>query len=175
MGFNLQRDRLVYGLETDIQGAGINNSATVADPWGWGSSHSNAQLDWFGTFRGRLGLIPYQNWLVYITGGVAYGGIQTNLGQNFNFYNHNLTRSASRDDVYAGYVLGAGVEYGFGPAWSVKFEYQFMDLGTTRLNETASSCNNCTYMSSDLESKLSFNTVRVGINYHLVPQYVPLK
>ena len=77
MGFNLQRDRLVYGLETDIQGAGINDLATaVPDRYGFGSSHSNAELDWFGTFRGRLGLIPYQNWLVYMTAGVAYGGIQ---------------------------------------------------------------------------------------------------
>lgn len=178
IGFNLQRDRLVYGLEADIQGAGINGSATaVPDSYGFGSAHSNAELDWFGTFRGRLGLIPYQNWLVYMTAGVAFGGIQDSLGQNFNpysVYNHNLSGSVSRDDVYAGYVLGAGVEYGFGPAWSVKFEYQFMDLGVTRLHETASWCN-CTYISSDLESKLSFNTVRVGINYHLVPQYVPLK
>ena len=84
IGFNLQRDRLVYGLETDIQGAGINDSASCRGPMGMGISHSNAQLDWFGTFRGRLGLIPYQNWLVYMTAGVAYGGIQTNLGQNFD-------------------------------------------------------------------------------------------
>ena len=29
IGFNLQRDRLVYGLEADIQGADINGSATA--------------------------------------------------------------------------------------------------------------------------------------------------
>ncbi len=75
-----------------------------------------------------------------------------------------------------GYVLGAGLEYGISPAWSVKFEYQYMDLGFTRL--TLDGHNNrdlATSPDSEFDSGHSFSTARVGINYHIVPQYAPLK
>ena len=169
IGFNIQRDRLVFGLEADAQGADVSGSSRADfDRWGHQFGTASTQLDWFATIRGRLGLAPYENWLVYITGGVAFGGIQDKL----NFDSGQHISGVSRDDVYAGYVLGAGLEYGFSPAWSVKLEYQFMDLGFTRLRQWNSSCN-CD--SSEFDSGHSFNTARVGINYHLVPQYVPLK
>jgi outer membrane immunogenic protein len=171
IGFNIQRDRLVFGLEADAQGADVRGSSrTDFDPWGRGFGTSSTQLDWFATIRARLGLVTYENWLVYITGGLAFGGIQDNLNQSFDKGLH--TSAVSRDDVYAGYVIGAGLEYGFSPAWSVKLEYQYMDLGFTRLKQSDSSCH-CD--GSEFDSGHSFNTVRVGINYHLVPQYVPLK
>jgi outer membrane immunogenic protein len=171
IGFNIQRDRLVFGLEADAQGAGVSGSSRAEpDRLGWGFGTSSTQLDWFATIRGRLGLAVYENWLVYLTGGVAFGGIQDNLNQSFDSGRH--ISGVSRDDVYAGYVLGAGLEYGFSPAWSVKLEYQFMDLGFTRLKQWDSSCH-CD--SSEFDSGHSFNTVRAGINYHLVPQYGPLK
>ncbi len=169
IGFNIQRDRLVFGLEADAQGADVSGSSRADfDQSGHQFGTASTQLDWFATIRGRLGLVAYENWLVYITGGVAFGGIQDKL----NFDSGQHISGVSRDDVYAGYVLGAGLEYGFSPAWSVKLEYQFMDLGFTRLRQWDSNCN-CD--GSEFDSGHSFNTARVGINYHLVPQYVPLK
>jgi outer membrane immunogenic protein len=35
------------------------------------------QLQWFGTARARLGFTPADRWLVYATGGLAYGEINT--------------------------------------------------------------------------------------------------
>ena len=169
IGFNIQRDQLVYGLEADIQGADVTASSR-ADPSRYSFGTASSQLDWFATIRGRLGLAAYQNWLVYATGGVAFGGIQDDLNQNLGWDHHNS--AVSRNDTFVGYVLGAGVEYAWSPAWSVKFEYQFMDLGSTHLRQWD---NNCACFSSEFESKQSFNTARIGINYHLVPQYVPLK
>jgi outer membrane immunogenic protein len=175
IGFNIQRDRLVFGLEADAQGAGVSGSArndlrTEYGPWGRQFDSASTQLDWFATFRGRLGLVPYENWLVYITGGVAFGGIQDKL--NHRLDSDGRIFEVSRDDTYVGYVLGAGVEYGFSPAWSIKFEYQFMDLGFTRLRQWD---HNCDCNPFEFDSGHSFNTARVGINYHFVPQYVPLK
>jgi len=174
IGFNWQRDRLVYGIEGDVEGAGVTGSVSAfPDSVGYGWAHSSDQLDWFATIRGRVGLIPYDNWLVYITGGVAFGGIQDNLTQYYDFGKYSI--SSSHNDTFVGYVLGAGVEYGFTPAWSVKLEYQFMDLGSTRLMQSAYDPCHCTYVSSELESNHSFSTVRIGINYHFIPEYVPLK
>ena len=169
IGFNIQRDHLVFGLEADAQGADASGSSRADfDPWGHQFGTSSTQLDWFATIRARLGLVAYENWLVYITGGAAFGGIQDKL----SFSDWGTHTGVSRDDVYAGYVIGAGLEYGFSPAWSVKLEYQYMDLGFTRLRQQNSNCD-CDY--SRFESGHSFNTARIGINYHLVPQYVPLK
>lgn len=170
IGFNIQRDRLVYGLEADFQGADVSGSSRADfDEWGHQFGTASTQLDWFATIRGRLGLTPYENWLVYITGGVAFGGIEDKL--SFSDWGSH-TSGVSRDDAYVGYVLGAGLEYGFSPAWSVKVEYQYMNLGFTRLTQSNSDCD-CD--NSRFDSGHSFNTVRAGINYHLVPQYVPLK
>jgi len=33
------------------------------------------------------------------------------------------------DDTATGYVAGGGLEYKIGPAWSVKTEYQYINLG----------------------------------------------
>ncbi|MGB9028342.1 MAG: outer membrane beta-barrel protein [Rhodomicrobium sp.] len=188
IGFNIQRDRLVYGIEADIQGAGLDASRDVSpydSPATKNGYFSDArveeQLDWFGSVRGRVGLVPWQNILVYVTGGVAFGGVQDSLKQtNYQSYNYNpsgtqICTSANNNDVHAGYDLGAGVEYGLTPAWSVKFEYQFMDLGDQKVFANYAEKGGYSTVSSVAESKLSFNTVRVGINYHFIPEYVPLK
>ncbi len=183
IGFNWQRDRLVYGIETDIQGSSLSASRNAFPNDGGNPSfsdgHAEANLDWFGSFRGRLGLVPWQNVLLYITGGVAYGGFEEKLRHDVGWGQSSF--SGDHSDVFAGYDLGAGVEYGWSPAWSVKFEYQFMDLGSVHLRDFQSgsfSCGSCTVYyatNADSEVKLSFNTVRVGINYHFIPEYVPLK
>ncbi len=184
IGFNLQRDRLVYGIETDIQGSSLSASRNAFPNDGWNPSfsdgHAEANLDWFGTFRGRLGLVPWENILVYVTGGVAYGGFSESLRHDIGW--GSVTNNNSFSDVRAGYDLGAGVEYGITPAWSVKLEYQFMDLGSVHLKDLQSgsfpgNCGCTVYYATNAESevKLSFNTVRVGINYHFIPEYVPLK
>ena len=139
---------MVFGLEADFEGSGISSSATIRpDHWNgpdrWnGFATASSQLDWFATIRGRLGLVAYDNWLIYITGGAAFGGVQDSLNQNFDWGLYTKGPSGpsqhevlgrSHNEAFVGYVLGAGLEYGISPAWSVKFEYQYMDLGFTRL------------------------------------------
>jgi|GEM_PF-4836149 len=60
IGYNWQAaPTWVLGLETDIQGSGVRGSATTIPPPGTvpGSLTSNQRLDWFGTLRGRLGVV----------------------------------------------------------------------------------------------------------------------
>ena len=182
IGFNVQRDRMVFGLEADFQGSDLSSSATIRPDHWFGYATASSQLDWFATLRGRLGLVAYDNWLIYITGGAAFGGVQDSLRQDFDWglYTRGPSQhevlGRSHNEAFVGYVLGAGLEYGISPAWSVKFEYQYMDLGFTRL--VLDGHNHRDYSSSpdaEFESGHSFNTVRFGINYHIVPQYAPLK
>jgi outer membrane immunogenic protein len=115
-GFNWQHGSFVYGVESDIELSGAEDTFA---PW----QFSNP---WFGTLRGRAG-VAINNVLVYGTAGVAYGDlrVQTN----------NL--SESKGDI--GWVAGGGVEVGFTPHWSAKAEWLYIDLSDRSFALTGSS------------------------------------
>ena len=94
-------------------------------------------MDWFGTVRGRIGY-AFGNTLVYGTGGFAAGGVR----MTFIILDNNIgglggsgaNASASRQSFELGYQyrLGRGRRRGvkLSPSWSLKGEYQYVDLGT---------------------------------------------
>lgn len=188
LGYNWQVDRLVFGLEADFQGASLNctNSLTNALPVAFDVGSSS--LDWFGTVRGRLGLTIFDNALLYATAGFAYGGVEDKA---YAAFAGGISQTESSNQTATGYVAGAGLEYSFVRNWSVKVEYQYMNLGDTTLTggtagafinpfapALPATCNPGTLCLSTvhgLESSHSYNTVRLGLNYHLVPAYEPLK
>jgi outer membrane immunogenic protein len=150
----------VLGVEADIQGAGISDSAAFSD----GSSIENS-LNWFGTVRGRVGYAMGPA-LFYFTGGFAFGEVEStgrtgNMGKGVGFGSpFDVT------ETQTGYVLGAGVEYKLNPAWSVKGEYQFISLdagsptGAGPLGGTG--------------DRSEVNTLRIGVNYHFGQGYESL-
>jgi outer membrane immunogenic protein len=136
VGFNRRFGSLVAGLEADLSWSDLHGSSTATGvPFIGGTFQTtlDRKLDWFGTVRGRLGLLPTNDLLLYATGGFAYGGAKTTLtGTNFvapcstgpiNCY------SGSTSGVSAGWAAGAGLEFAFAPGWSVKAEYLHLDLG----------------------------------------------
>lgn len=40
---------------------------------------TNSRIDWVGTLRARLGFTVAPTFLVYATGGLAYGGVKSNV------------------------------------------------------------------------------------------------
>ncbi len=84
---------------------------------------SKSELDWFGTVRGRIGY-AFDTSLVYFTGGFAYGGLDNQIDiDHLEYWRYQ------NDGTATGYVLGGGYEYKFSLAWSVKAEYQYINLG----------------------------------------------
>lgn len=62
--------------------------------------------------------------------------------------------------------MGGGIEYGITPNWSVKIEYQYVDLGSTTLRGDENTIDGTSteyYINSKL--KTNFQTVRLGVNY----------
>jgi outer membrane immunogenic protein len=164
IGYNWQgallSRNLVLGLEADFQGADLSHSEGIAYNNGDVGVHKRA-IDEFGTVRGRLGYALGPT-LVYFTGGFAYGN-KTN-----EFTEAGAINTVFKDDGWkAGYVLGGGVEYKFNPAWSVKAEYQYIDLGHDNAADAAGN-----YVHT-VDTELS--TVRAGVNYHFGSSYAPLK
>ena len=97
IGVNWQTNVWVYGLETDFNYSSLNAkdnvSRPVAAPLVGIFNHTvNERLDWFGTFRGRVGWAGVPSWLWYATGGLAYGHVKSSSAISFT----------STTDAYSG-------------------------------------------------------------------------
>ncbi len=139
LGYNWQRDRIVFGIEGDFQGADISGRAYDFD-----GDTAHSDVNWFSTVRGRLGFASGPL-LIYGTGGVAFADVDTHI--------HFVNGSSARDSgTQTGYAAGGGVEWAFAPNWSAKAEYLYIGLGDDTLSN-GDRVNN------------DFQTVRVGLNY----------
>ena len=172
IGYNWQglwHPHLVLGVEADIQGAGISDHfVRSASYFGTTTFDGKQDADFFGTVRGRIGY-AFDKVLVYGTGGFAYGGVNTRINLTNNPPS-GFTNNLSNNATLTGYAAGGGVEYKITPQWSVKAEYQFIDLGDQRLSNAASDL-----LTDRTKVEDNFHTVRVGINYFFLPGYEPLK
>jgi outer membrane immunogenic protein len=166
-GYNWQfAGNWVAGFETDIQYARVTDSFSnriFVLPGLFGAGFpfdltSERRLEWFGTVRGRLGVLLYPNLLIYGTAGLAYGHTQasasivnapppgftntTNYPAGGLTFSCNATApatatcyagSGSRTSV--GWAAGAGFEFSIWANWTAKLEYLHVDLGgqTVRL------------------------------------------
>jgi outer membrane immunogenic protein len=151
IGYNVQFDWLVLGVEADLQSADISDSATFGSGAG-AFTQATTDIDWFSTLRGRIGYAAGPT-LIYFTGGwafanVDYGATTTTAGPT--------TVSMSSDGMKSGYTVGGGVEWAFAPNWSLKTEYLFVDLGKETFSSPAGTST----------SDTDFHTARVGLNYH---------
>jgi outer membrane immunogenic protein len=120
----------VFGVEADIQAAGQKSNSTfpLAGITAPGDSIAyQDKLNWFGTVRGRIGwqMGERGNWLPYVTGGLAYG--QGTISGNGIV--GGVPLAFDNTHTYAGWVLGAGLEWTFWDRWSARAEYLYMDLG----------------------------------------------
>jgi outer membrane immunogenic protein len=156
LGYNWQVGNAVFGIESDIQGSDQRDSlslAALATPLGAVGLSQADKENWFGTTRGRLGFAPGgSNWLLYGTGGVAYGDVHSAFTLTTPIGAATVSNSATR----VGWTGGGGLEYMFLPRWSVKAEYLYMDLGSADLA-----------LPFALTQHIRFhdNIARVGINY----------
>lgn len=182
IGYNHQIDRIVLGVEADIQGSDINDRSTTSfvnpgNPNVISSFDYTAKLDvdWFGTVRGRLGY-ALENTLVYVTGGYAYGEVSYSAlydfpppgpGQSFG--------TAKFNDTEDGYVLGAGIEHAFCKDFSLKFEYQYIDLGKREVEgQLFFSDGRPSGETFKTDVDADFHTLRVGINYKFGDRTEPI-
>ncbi len=182
IGYNYQISPwLVVGVEADIQAADINSQSNVAVAGFPASSarstsiNSAKSVDWFGTVRGRVGvtLPSMPNLLVYGTGGFAYGDVNHTLSIADASPAAVVIGRANYFDTATGWTAGGGVEWSPAafPAWSVKVEYLYTDLGSTNLGAlgTLSAPASASPFVATHSSPTRFNTIRAGLNWHFNP------
>jgi outer membrane immunogenic protein len=98
------------GIETDIDylGASKTTNRTVVAQASPFLGSVTQKLDWLGTVRGRVGVTPATNWLIYATGGLAYGRTHySNLFVNTTS-NPNEGFAGSASGIPVGWTVGAG-------------------------------------------------------------------
>jgi outer membrane immunogenic protein len=190
VGYNWQfYNSFVAGIEADIQGAGARGSATgvaasplaVAPQFGVASTISvTKNLDYLGTVRGRLGWLATPTLLAYVTGGLAYGGVNANISTNSSQFPAPFLIQggfpgsiASFSDTRVGWTVGGGLEWLFAPNWSVKAEYLYYDLGTYTFAAGGQNFVTANPAIPVVFSNLTYGTsrfnghiVRAGVNYH---------
>ena len=163
-GYNWQLGNWVIGTESDFQASGQRGSTTYCVIAGCGTTTvAEHKLPWFGTSRTRIGFLPSQYFLIYATGGLAYGQVKSDYAL---FAGGVGVAQSSFKDTRAGYTVGGGIEGAFGGGWSAKLEYLWVDLGTATSNTTIGGVVVDTY-----SSRVTDNIVRVGLNYKLGGSY----
>jgi outer membrane immunogenic protein len=143
IGYNIQTGSLVLGIEGDVAGGDISQTAQAVNVFGipFTTAFTNDAL---ASLRARAGL-AYNTWMFYGTAGGGWGHnkISGNLG-GIPF---------SGEGWLSGWSAGAGVEWSFAPNWSTKFEYLHYGLGTPNSFGTVPS------------GKVDIDTLKIGINY----------
>jgi outer membrane immunogenic protein len=171
-GFNWQSGKFVGGIEADINFSGINDGSfinrPVAAPLIGNFIHSETdKLQWFGTVRGRAGFTVTPSFLVYATGGLAFGQVKSVSATAFTATTD--VYAGTLDETRVGYAVGGGGEWMIAPQWSIKAEYLFMDLGKSSYTQACLTAVCTAFIQSptyqtDLHNR--YNIGRIGLNYH---------
>jgi outer membrane immunogenic protein len=176
IGYNWQLGSLVAGIEADIQGlsqsggaGSVTTTAVVVGVPVTSTQTASLSTKYLGTVRGRLGLLLTPTWLVYATGGLAYGGVDASTSLVQSGTNGFVgTGAGSLSDTRAGWAAGGGVEWMFAQRWSAKGEYLHYDLGTSSFASASTSGFFATPVYQNVLSSAHFegNLVRAGVIYH---------
>ena len=193
VGYNYQINQFVIGAEADFMGAALSKRSTSATSvttellpeysFTEGSvATTKVEQNWLGTVRARAGF-AVDRFLVYATGGLAYGNVksQTNVALPFSNsgalsetfpINAQDNYSGSKTQTKAGYVVGAGVEYALTDNWIIRGEYMYYNLGgmTNIASATTSTFNgvtepNVSTIIGRTKTTIDGNIVRAALSY----------
>jgi outer membrane immunogenic protein len=191
-GYNWQVNQTwLVGLETDfdwshIQGTGISIISSGGFP---ASFQASENVKWFGTVRARVGFLPLNNFLLFATGGFAYGRVDApavinsagTAGAPPFFYNCDPAFGGLAVNCFAGnssrtatgFAIGGGGEYMLWHNISVKAEYLFVDLGHGNATDVVAQGTPPIFVVGSLSpssftaaySVVAFHVVRAGLNW----------
>jgi opacity protein-like surface antigen len=198
IGYNWQiSSAWIAGFEDDIQGISGKGNGTLGNrtPVGAGGFFGNPdvvttsitstnKLDYLGTVRGRLGYLFTPAFLVYGTGGLAYGGVKasTTITQSNNdcaftpvaCIQPSTSAGGAFSHMLAGWTAGAGLEWLFARQWSAKVEYLHYDLGSVTFangllvtgSGTFPGAGGPAIVNSASSTQFRGDLVRAGVNFH---------
>jgi outer membrane immunogenic protein len=120
LGYNWQVSNFVFGFEGDASWVGEYGSHPDDGLVGNPAFTSFTKETWVATARGRAGY-AVDNLLFYGTGGYAAAGVEAGVKDA-----NTGALLASATSTRSGWTAGGGLEWGFAPNWSAKFEWLYM-------------------------------------------------
>jgi outer membrane immunogenic protein len=136
-GYQCERGHFVFGPVVDFDWTGMNgqvfqtpiiqNDGTAFPLGGFLLAQQNTK--WVGSIRGKFGVLIRPRFLIYGTGGYAYGRVDFSANTNFlpvgtEQYPANFSK------VKTGWIAGGGGEFAIGSIVRIGGEYLYYDLGT---------------------------------------------
>ena len=127
IGYRWQSSSWVFGIEgqgnwADFKGSNTNLTNTLL--------RDTSKIDAFGLLTGQVGY-AWNNALFYVKGGGAVVGDKYST----NVIATGGLNDSARETRWGG-TIGAGLEYGFAPNWSLGVEYDHMFLGNRNVTAT---------------------------------------
>ncbi len=138
-GYNWRLGRLVYGLEGEV---GLGSLGTATMP-GFGAVSTD--VDWQGTLRARVGLLVTPSLLVFATAGGSYAGLS---------FTDSVSASTDSQNFF-GYQVGLGAEWKMTDRLSLRFDYNYNDLGS----------GDVTLANVTNTFEPTFHTLRLGLSF----------
>ncbi len=120
VGYRWQASSWVFGLEAQGAWASITGSnVSLVFPL----ITNRTKVDGLGFFTGQVGY-GFSNALIYVKGGAAV------VSDKYSYFatSTGIVNGTASETRWGG-VVGAGLEYGFAPNWSVGVEYDHAFLG----------------------------------------------
>ncbi len=160
IGYRWQASSYVFGLEAqgnwaDFHGSNISlfNPAFIND----------TKVQAFGLFTGQIGY-AWNNALLYLKGGAA---VTDDRYRNF-VTGTGVQAANGVSDTRWGAVIGAGLEYGFAPNWSVGVEYDHMfmqDRSYTFTNNGVAGAAGTLFGTDRIRQDVDLGTVRINYRW----------
>jgi outer membrane immunogenic protein len=148
----------VFGLEAqgdwaDLKGSNVSNGFFLVP----GDTVNQSRIDAIGLFTGQIGW-AWNNALLYVKGGAAvthdkYDGFVVGFAGD------------RASETRWGAAVGAGVEFGFAPNWSVGFEYDHLFMGDRDVTFTTLGALPVTSRTDRIGQDVDMATVRVNYRW----------
>ena len=164
LGYNYQfASNIVAGVEADFGmfGAKKKESSTISNAFFRSTEASEVKTEYLGTLRARLGY-SLGSFMPYLTGGLAFSNTKFKNSDTFTFLpagpSFTSTSSASKSNV--GFVAGFGLEAMVTSNISLKAEYLYAHMGSSKYTFTSSNG-----FIGDTKIKQDMHIGRIGVNY----------
>ena len=101
------------------------------------------------------------NWLIYATGGAAYGHVKSSYLVDNTVGRGQILSTGSASDTKWGWTAGGGLEYGW-DRWTLRAEYLYIDLADLTYAVPLNVDPRAVLLPN---AENQFHIVRVGLNY----------
>jgi outer membrane immunogenic protein len=150
IGYRWQTANWVWGIEgqgnwADFRGSNVSNL--------FAPDFNRSRVDAFGLITGQIGY-AWNNTLFYVKGGGAVTGDKYDAFSGTS----GLIIAAANETRWGG-TVGAGLEFGFAPNWSVGVEYDHLFMGSRNVTLTAPLFSETEHITQDVDIGL------VRVNY----------